>query len=67
MLCGLHARTNRPPSLPQRLRKSQRLPVVPVARTQAYVNELVIETLYSDDERDYLVYRWKPLLSEVSS
>jgi uncharacterized OB-fold protein len=22
--------------------------------------ELVVETLYSDDERDYLVYRWKP-------
>jgi uncharacterized OB-fold protein len=23
--------------------------------------ELVIETLYSDDEKDYLVYRWKPV------
>lgn len=25
--------------------------------------ELVVETLYSDDERDYLVYRWKPVRS----
>ena len=23
--------------------------------------ELVIETLYSDDQKDYLVYRWKPV------
>ncbi|MGN6474925.1 MAG: Zn-ribbon domain-containing OB-fold protein [Mycobacteriales bacterium] len=25
--------------------------------------ELVVETLYSDDERDCLVYRWKPVSS----
>jgi hypothetical protein len=25
--------------------------------------ELVIETLYSDDERDHLIYRWKPVSS----
>jgi hypothetical protein len=25
--------------------------------------ELVIETLYSDDERDHLIYRWKPVAS----
>lgn len=25
--------------------------------------ELVIETLYSDDDNDYLVYRWKPVSS----
>ena len=29
--------------------------------------ELVVEPLYSDDERDYLVYRWKPVLAEGSS
>jgi uncharacterized OB-fold protein len=23
--------------------------------------ELVVETLYADEERDYLVYRWKPV------
>jgi hypothetical protein len=23
--------------------------------------ELVVEPLYSDDDHDYLVYRWKPL------
>jgi hypothetical protein len=25
--------------------------------------EVVVETLYSDDEREYLVYRWKPVSS----
>jgi hypothetical protein len=25
--------------------------------------ELVIETLYSDDEREHLIYRWKPVSS----
>jgi uncharacterized OB-fold protein len=25
--------------------------------------ELVVETLYSDDERDHLIYRWKPVAS----
>ena len=29
--------------------------------------DLVIETLYSDDEKEYVVYRWKPAAAEVSS
>jgi hypothetical protein len=27
--------------------------------------EIVIETLYSDDEHDYLMYRWKPTEAKV--
>jgi hypothetical protein len=29
--------------------------------------ELVVEPLYSDDDHDYLVYRWKPVLEGASA